>query len=111
MLVRAESRTNYRMGENKPFKYLESIKFNVYITIALTIIALVIGQLPDLPDSIGFGGFIPLFTPVIIGFLTLIFYFISRSFLKKWNWIIIVIGGTYNLYEAFDWYLHYKNYK
>ena len=91
--------------------YLNQIKFNVVVTFFLMTLALVIGQLPDLPDSIGFGGFVPLITPPFIAIFTLVVYFISRVFIKKWSWIITLIGGFYNLYEAFDWYLYYKNYK
>lgn len=109
MSVRGQSRTNKMRKQIN--EYLNQIKFNVVFTLILMILALIIGQLPDLPESIGFGGFIPIFTPFIIAIETLAIYFISRIFIKKWNWIATLIGGAYSLYEALDWYLYYKNYK
>jgi predicted histidine transporter YuiF (NhaC family) len=90
---------------------LNKASSNVVFTIVIMIISFIVGQLPHLPDSIGFGGFIPILTPPLISVFTLILYFISRIFTKKLNWLITLFGGVYNLYEAFDWYLYYKNYK
>jgi hypothetical protein len=99
------------MKKETVLNYLNQIKFNVIFALIIMVFSFIIGQLPDLPDSIGFGGFIPIFTPPFIAVFTLAFYFISRIFIKQWNWIVTIIGAIYNLYEAFDWYLYYKNYK
>jgi len=91
--------------------FLSKVKNNVIFTLVIMIVSLIIGQLPDLPSSIGFGGFIPILSPIFIAIVTLIIYLISRIFTKKLNWIVIIIGGIYNMHEALDWYLYYKNYK
>ena len=95
-------------------KLLENInktKLNVSFTLIVMVISFIIGQLSDLPGSIGFAGFIPIIMPPIYAIITLLFYFIFKTFIKKGIWIISLIGAFYNLYEAFDWYLYYKNYK
>ncbi|PQB08401.1 hypothetical protein BST83_15670 [Polaribacter filamentus] len=99
------------MKKETILNYLNQIKSNVIFTLVVMILSFSIGQLPDLPNSIGFGGFIPMFTPPFIAILTLVIYFFSRIFILKWNWIITIIGAIYNLHEAFDWYFYYKNYK
>ncbi|WP_334056112.1 hypothetical protein [Polaribacter sp. P097] len=94
--------------------FLENInktKFNVIFTVIVMVISFIIGQLPNLPDSIGFGGFIPIIMPPIYALITLAIYFVFKSLLVKISWLITLIGSLFNLYEAFDWYLYYKNYK
>nr|WP_298990102.1 hypothetical protein [uncultured Polaribacter sp.] len=95
----------------KIFENIDKTKFNIVFTLIVMIISLIIGQLPKLPDSIGFGGFIPIIMPPIYSLITILFYFILKIFFKKGVWIVTLIGALYNLYEAFDWYFYYKNYK
>lgn len=96
--------------KKKLLKNTDKIKVNVIFTLVIMVISFIIGQLPDLPDSIGFGGFIPIFTPPFIAVFTLVIYFVTRIFTKKINWVVTLFGAIYNLYEAFNWYLYYKNY-
>lgn len=90
---------------------INKTKYNVSFTIIVMIFSVFIGQLPKLPESIGFAGFIPIIMPPVYATITLLCYFILKFLLKKVTWLITLIGAFYNIYEAFDWYFYYKNYK
>ena len=80
---------------------INTLKFSLISILIGMIISWIIGM-NNLPDNIGFGGFIPLLAPIFIGIITLIIYFICRKFTKKYLWIVILIGVIWNIYSAFN---------
>lgn len=80
---------------------LNTLKFCLISIVLGMIVSWIIGMY-DLPDNIGFGGFIPLLAPIVIGVVTLIIYFIMRKFTKKYLWMVALIGVIWNIYFAFN---------
>lgn len=80
---------------------------NVILIIVFTILCWVIGilALSNLSESSGHGGFLNLIYSWFVGISTIILYFLSRIFTKKYNWFISLIGIAHNLYEAISFWL------
>ena len=84
-------------------KLLNTPKNNIISIIIIEIITLSISFTVDYSGT-GMAAIILKWVPALIGITTLLLYFISRLFTKKYNWIISLIGilsmfiATYNLY-------------
>jgi hypothetical protein len=84
-------------------KLLNNPKNNIIAIIIVEIITLSISFTVDYSDA-GMVAIILKWVPALIGITTLLLYFVSRLFIKKYNWIISLVGiivmciATYNLY-------------
>ena len=93
------------MENKKIVEYLNDIKFNVVLSIIALIISWIIGISSYVHPSANHGAIVPYIFPPFFFICTITFYFISRFFIKKYNWIISIIGIVINLYFAIEWYL------
>ena len=80
-------------------------KNNVIGILIGMLISWIIAMSTDLAPSSGHGGFIPLVFPPIVSILFIGFYYVSRIFTKKYNWIISLFAIIYLLHFAIDFYI------
>ncbi len=86
-------------------KKLETTTTNIIVIIIVEIITLSITYTLNY-DETNWSYIVIKWTPAIIALATLLCYFISRLFLKKYNWIISLIGiiimiiMTLNIYQS-----------
>lgn len=80
-------------------------KNNIIGILTGMLISWIIAMSADLSPSSGHGGFIPLLFPPIIGIFFIGLYYISRIFIKKYNWIISLFAIIYLLHFAIDFYI------
>ncbi|AUC81289.1 hypothetical protein [Lacinutrix sp. Bg11-31] len=84
-------------------KLLNNPKNNIIAIIIIEIITLSISFTANYSGS-GIASIILKWVPALIGITTLLLYFVSRLFIKKYNWVISLIGivlmfiAAYNLY-------------
>jgi len=90
---------------DKIIEVLNKPKINVIGIFVGMIISWVIAMSTNLSPSSGHGGFIPLVFPPIIGIFFIGLYFLSRIFIKKYNWIISIYAIIFLLHFAIDFYL------
>ncbi len=81
--------------------FLERPKNNVIIILAGMVSAWLIAMTGDL-SNVGLGGLAHLFFPIILGLLTLAVYGLFWIFIKKFIWIITIVGTVYNLFLAYQ---------
>ncbi len=79
-------------------------KNNIIAVIIFEIITLAITFTADYSGA-GMAKVIIKWIPALIGVSTLIIYFVSRLFTKKYNWIISVVGIAAMLFAAIKIYL------
>jgi len=84
---------------------INSWKINLAVIAIGTVISWIIGLQTDLHPSSGHGGFIPLVFPPLLGIFIILIYLISRIFIRKYNWIITLIGIIYLMYFSIDFYI------
>ena len=72
-------------------KLWNNIGLILAVVIAFTIFTM---SAPNL-DTAGLGGLANLFLPAVFGGITIMVYLISRIFIRKWNWVISLIGIVY----------------
>ena len=84
--------------------FFDKPRNNLIIILTTTIISWIIAMTADLSNA-GLGGLANLIFPIIFGLVTIFWYFISRIFIKRYNWIITISGIIYNLVFAYK--LHY----
>lgn len=72
-------------------KHLNNPKNNIIAVIFVEIITLAISFSVDYSES-GILSVILKWIPAFIGITTLLLYFVSRLFIKEYNWIISIIG-------------------
>ena len=87
------------------FNYINQVKFNVVFSILVLVFSWVIGISSYVHPSANHGAMFPYILPPFFFISTIVLYFISRIFVKKYNWIISIIGAIINLYFAIEWYL------
>ncbi len=85
------------------FEYLDIIKFNVVFSILALIISWIIGISSYVHPSANHGAIVPYIFPPFIFICTILIYFISRIFIKNYNWIVSIIGAIINFYFAIEW--------
>ncbi len=85
---------------NKVIRFLNRPSKNVMIILIFALISWLIAMSAEIPDSVGHGGFLNLTYSWFVGIFTIVIYFLSRIFSKKFNWILTLLGIIYNLYEA-----------
>lgn len=90
---------------NKIIEVLNKPKINAIGILVATVISWIIAMSTNLSASSGHGGFIPLIFPPISGIFFIILYFLSRIFIKKYNWIISIYAIISLLHFAIDFYL------
>lgn len=86
------------------FDFIDKPKNNLITILIATLISWIISMTADLSNA-GLGGLANLIFPIIFGLATIFWYYISRIFIKKYNWIITIAGIIYNLIFAYK--LHY----
>ena len=86
------------------FEFIDKPKNNLIVILTATMISWIIAMTADLSNT-GLGGLANLIFPIIFGLATIILSFISRIFIKRYNWIITIAGIIYNLVFAYK--LHY----
>lgn len=42
--------------------------------------------------------FIEVFITIVIGFATILFYHLSREYIGKWSWLVLILGIGVNLF-------------
>ena len=85
-------------------KHLNNPKNNIIVVIIVEIITLSISFTADY-SGVGMTAIILKWIPAIIGVLTLLLYFVSRIFTKKYNWIISIIGIFFMFIAAYNLYI------
>ncbi len=90
---------------NKIIEALNKPKINAIGILGAMVISWIIAMSTNLPASSGHGGFIPLIFPPASGIFYIGLYFLSRIFIKKFNWVISIYGIISLLYFAIDFYL------
>ena len=88
--------------KNKTSNIIDNRSINLIVILIFSIISWSISVSAEVPQSSGHGGFLNLTYSWFVGILTIIIYLFSKLFLKKYNWVITVIGVIFNLYEAID---------
>lgn len=86
-------------------KLLDNTKNNIIAIIIVEIITLSISFSADYSAVAGFASVILKWIPALVGVTTLLLYFVSRLFLKKYNWIISLIGIITMFYAAYNLYI------
>ncbi len=94
------------MGEKKVVDYLDNVKFNMIFLTIMLIISWIIGISSYVHPSANHGAIVPYILPPFFFTCTVIVYFLSRIFIKKYNWIISIAGTVINLYYAIQWYIN-----
>jgi len=79
-------------------------KHNIIAIIIVEIITLSITFTIDFSGA-GMVAIILKWIPALIGITTLLLYFVSRLFTKKYNWIISIIGIIYMFIAAYNLYV------
>lgn len=97
---------NMKAEDNKTFsqvnlKFLVAIFFSIFISIWIALKA-------DKPDSIGFGGFIYIIGPGLIGVFTMILYLIFSMIKPKWKIILGILSILFNIGIGFYYMLFVK---
>ena len=81
----------------KDWKYIIPFLFGICI------VSIVIATRRELSASANHGGLLPFIFPAFIFLCTLVMYLLSRLFIKKWSWIIALIGCIGMITFAIDW--------
>jgi hypothetical protein len=79
-------------------------KFNTRFSGIVLILSWIIGISSYVHPSANHGAIVPYIFPPFFFICTVSIYFLSRIFLKKFNWVITVIGAVVNLFYAIQWY-------
>jgi hypothetical protein len=85
-------------------KHLDNPKNNIIAIIIAEIVTLSISFSADYSGVEGIASVILKWVPAVVGITTLLLYFVSRLFTKKYNWLISIAGiimmciTAYNLY-------------
>jgi hypothetical protein len=85
-------------------KLLDNPKNNIIAIIIIEIITLTISFIANYSGS-GIASIILKWVPALIGITTLLLYFVSRLFIKKYNWIISLIGILFMFIAAYNLYI------
>jgi len=78
-------------------KRLQKPWFNMVLTIAITLVCMVIYINSGVLDGAGMAALILNWVPVFFGLVAIIMYWIVRIFSKKRSWIVTIIGGVINI--------------
>jgi len=78
-------------------KYLASKKYNLLLTIFITILCFILFHKSGILEGAGMAALILNWIPIIIGILTFVLFLIIYTFTKKYAWIVIALGNTLNL--------------
>ena len=89
----------------KIIEFLNKPKINAIGILAGMVISWLIAMSTNLSPSSGHGGIIPLVFPPIYGIFFIGLYFLSRIFIKKYNWIISIYAIISLLHFAINFYL------
>jgi hypothetical protein len=79
-------------------KFLVAIFFSIFVSIWIALKA-------DMPDSIGFGGFIYIIGPGLIGLFIMILYLIFSMIKPKWKIILGILSILLNIGIGFYYML------
>tara|TARA_R110002051_G_scaffold78683_1_gene142294 strand:+ start:1250 stop:1552 length:303 start_codon:yes stop_codon:yes gene_type:complete len=86
---------NQLENNEKPFT---EISYTFLVLIFISIIASIsIAMMADMPDSIGFGGFVYLIGPLLIGIVILVLYISMLFFKPKWKTILGTVAIIINI--------------
>lgn len=78
-------------------KYFSSKKQNLFITILISFVCLVIFHKSGVLDKAGMAAIVLNWLPIIIGFITIVIYFIANAVSRKYAWIVTVLGNVFNI--------------
>lgn len=85
-------------------KLLDNPKNNIIAIIIVEIITLSITFTADYSGAGDLASIVLKWVPALIGITTLLLYFVSRLFTKKYNWCISLLGIITMFFVAFNLY-------
>ena len=83
---------------------IDSPKNNVVFMAVVMIVSMIISIRVDVPASANIGAILPYIFPPFITVIAIVVYFLSRIFIKRYNWIISLICLIINLEFTYVWY-------
>ncbi len=92
-------------NKNQLVQYANKWGNNIAFIFIFTFTSILIALQVNLPDSSNHGGLIAIIYPLFIGLTTIIVYLLSRIFIKKYNWILSILGGIWSLSFLINWCL------
>jgi hypothetical protein len=91
------------MNKNEFLKDINNPRFNFGVMIIVMLCSTIITGLVEVPASANIGALLPYVFPPFVTVCSLIVYFISRLFIKKYNWVITVIQLTICVWFVINW--------
>lgn len=85
--------------------YLNKPSWNYLALLIVVLISTLLVALGDYSDSAGASVYVMVWVPLICGILTALLYGISRLLIKRYNWIITLLGILFLLNASIQFYL------